>query len=284
MPTAGLPELKGAYSHVLKNIALSPDDKLYVSIASSCNACIGDTQSDPLRGAIYRYDADGGNRELVAQGLRNAEGMDFLPGSNTLWVTVNGRDQILYPFDDDFDGGGQSDLGKLVQKYVDANPPDLFTHVESGADYGWPFCNPIPDSAMTNMAFAPDFEMNPGGTTKDCSKAHVADKGIPAHSAPLGFSFLQHSAVPSPYRQGAVIAEHGCWNCSALNAGYKVSFVPFDAAGNAGTETDLVTGFVIDPAAGSLWGRPVDVIADAQGNLLISDDLAGAIYQLHPGG
>jgi glucose/arabinose dehydrogenase len=31
-----------------------------------------------------------------------------------------------------------------------------------------------------------------------------------------------------------------------------------------------------------LWGRPVDAIADAKGNILISDDYANAIYQLYP--
>jgi glucose/arabinose dehydrogenase len=78
------------------------------------------------------------------------------------------------------------------------------------------------------------------------------------------------------------VALHGCWNCTTLKAGYKVTYFPFDAAGNAGAEMDLVTGFVTDPVARSFWGRPVDAIADAKGNILISDDYAGAIYQLYP--
>ena len=109
-----------------------------------------------------------------------------------------------------------------------------------------------------------------------------ASKGIRAHSAPLGMSFLHGSTVPPAYRSGAVIALHGCWNCTSLRAGYKVVYFPFDAQGNAGAEIDLVTGFVTDPDARALWGRPVDVIPDAKGNLLISDDYAGAIYQLYP--
>jgi glucose/arabinose dehydrogenase len=284
LPSASLPELQGSYSHALKNIAVSPADKLYVSIASSCNACVSDTTSDPMRGTIYRYDADGSNAELVARGLRNAEGLDFLPGSDKLWVAVNSRDEILYPFDDDFDGDGKPDLGKLMPAYVDKNPPDLFTQIDVGADYGWPFCNPQVNDSMSRMPMAPDFEFNPGGGTHECGTTRLADKGIPAHSAPLGFSFLQNSALPEPYRAGAAIAEHGCWNCTTLRAGYKVSFIPVDAAGNAGAESDLVTGFVTDPVARAFWGRPVDVIPDGQGSLLISDDLAGAIYQLHPAG
>ncbi|HVK94484.1 MAG TPA: sugar dehydrogenase, partial [Noviherbaspirillum sp.] len=88
--------------------------------------------------------------------------------------------------------------------------------------------------------------------------------------------------VAAAYRQGAVVAQHGCWNCTRLSAGYKLSFFPFDAAGNAGAEIDVVTGFVTDPDARQVWGRPVDAIADSSGNLLISDDYAGAIYQLYP--
>ena len=80
LPDASTPELRGAYNHQLKNIALSPDDKLYVSIASSCDVCTVDVESDPVRGAIYQYDADGSNRRLFARGVRNAEGLDFLPG------------------------------------------------------------------------------------------------------------------------------------------------------------------------------------------------------------
>jgi glucose/arabinose dehydrogenase len=53
LPDEALSELKGTYGHALKNIDLDINDKLYVSIASTCNACISDTQSDPKRGAIY---------------------------------------------------------------------------------------------------------------------------------------------------------------------------------------------------------------------------------------
>ena len=282
LPDDSTPGLQGAYGHQLKNIALSPvDHKLYVSIASACNACAIDTVSDPVRGAIYQYNADGSGGRLFARGLRNAEGLDFIPGTNTLWVAVNNRDEIRYPLDNDFDGDGTSDLGKLLPGYVDDNPPEPFTPVRDGGNYGWPFCNATPNVEMANLALLPDHELNINGASLDCRTADRPAKGLPAHSAPLGFSFLHASEVPGEYRSGAVIAQHGCWNCTSLSAGYRVTYIPFDAAGNAGTEIDLVTGFVTDPDARALWGRPVDAIADASGNLLISDDHAGAIYQLY---
>lgn len=284
LPDASNTELQGSYFHELKNIALSPDNRLYVSIASSCNVCVEDTQSDPLRGAIYEYSADGTNRRLYAQGLRNAEGLDFIPGTSVLWVAVNNRDEIPYPFENDFDGDGVSDFGKVLPGFVDDNPPEPFTQVRDGGHYGWPFCNSLANATMSGLELVTDFNLNRDDAMFNCATADRASKGIQAHSAPLGMSFLHDSAVPEGYRNGAAIALHGCWNCTSLRAGYKVVYFPFDAAGNPGEEIDLVSGFVTDPDARTVWGRPVDVIADAKGTLLISDDYAGAIYQLYPNG
>jgi len=100
LPDASSPELNGTYGHELKNIALDGNDKLYISIASTCNVCTSDTQSTPVRAAIYVYNADGSNGRLFARGLRNAEGVAMIPGTNTLWVVVNNRDDIAYPFND----------------------------------------------------------------------------------------------------------------------------------------------------------------------------------------
>ncbi|RJG07734.1 sugar dehydrogenase [Noviherbaspirillum cavernae] len=282
LPDSSTPELGGNYGHELKNLALGADNKLYVSIASSCNACPEDTTSDPVRGAIYQYNADGTAPRLFARGLRNAEGLDFIPGTNTLWVTVNSRDDIAYPFESDFDGDGESDLGRVMPKYVDDNPPDKFTLVRDGGNYGWPFCNPAPNAAMANLDMISDVQFNYNGMHMNCATADRPSRGIRAHAAPLGFSFLQNSSVPAAYRNGAAVAQHGCWNCTSLVAGYKVTYFPFDSAGSAGAEMDLVSGFVTDPQERRFWGRPVDVIADARGRILISDDFAGAIYQLYP--
>ncbi|MES2535526.1 MAG: sugar dehydrogenase [Pseudomonadota bacterium] len=282
LPSADLPELGGAYGHQLKNIALSSDHKLYISIASACNACVEDTLSNPVRGAIYQYNADGTGQRLFARGIRNAEGLDLIPGTNDLWLTINGSDNVLYPFENDFDGDGASDFGKLIEQYVDDNPPELFTRIRDGGNYGWPFCNAVANPEMSNLELVRDVEFNQDGARLDCAIADRPSKGLGAHSAPLGFSFLHASRVPAAYRNGAVIALHGCWNCTSLRAGYRVAYIPFDSAGNAGTRIDLINGFVTDPDTRSFWGRPVDVVADSKGNILVSDDYTGAIYQLYP--
>jgi glucose/arabinose dehydrogenase len=282
LPDSSNTELGGAFGHELKNMAFGADGKLYVSLASSCNACASDTAADPVRGAIYQYNDDGSGARLFARGIRNAEGLDFLPGTNTLWIAANNRDEIRVPLNIDVDGDGVSDLGKVIASYVDNNPPELFTPVRDGGNYGWPFCNSTPNAAMSNLDFLPDQALNADQSRLNCAAADRVAKGIQAHSAPLGFSFLHNSIMPAAYRKGAVVALHGCWNCTSLTSGYKVVYFPFDDAGNAGAEINLVTGFVTDPDARSFWGRPVDAIADGLGNLLISDDFAGAIYQLFP--
>ena len=282
LPDDSTPELQGRYGHQLKNIALSADHKLYVSIASSCNACAEDAARDPVLGAIYQYNADGTGQRLFARGVRNAEGLDFIPGTNVLWAAIIGRDETPYPYDDDYDGDGISDYGKVIQRFVDEHPPELFTRIRDGGNYGWPFCNPVGNTLMANLGLVRDYDNNRDGLRLDCANVDRALKGIRAHSTPLGVSFLHASKVPAAYRNGAVVALHGCWNCSSLQSGYKVVYFPFDGAGNAGSEMDLVTGFVTNAETRAVWGRPVDAIADAKGNILVSDDYANAIYQLYP--
>jgi glucose/arabinose dehydrogenase len=281
LPSAATPGIT-SYSHRLKNITIGPDGKLYVAIASSCNVCESDATADPVRGAIYVYDADGKNGRLFARGLRNAEGLAFLPGTSQLWAAVNNRDNMPYPYHRDFDGNGSDDYSKVMTAFVDDNPPEPFTAVRDGGDYGWPYCNASPrnGTAIFNLPLERDLDTNADGSKRDCSKLDSASVSLPAHTAPLGMSFLHNSGMPAPWKQGAAIALHGCWNCSRLN-GHSVVFVPVDSSGKPGNETDLITGWIIDAAARTRWGRPVDVIAAPSGGLLVSDDYSGTVYELY---
>ena len=281
LPDRSSPNLGGAYGHELKNIAIGPDQKLYVDIASSTNADPSDTRSDPIRSAIYRYDLDGKNRKLVATGIRNAEGLDFLPGTNELWAVVNERDEIRYPFKSGRGEHQTSDYGRVVRSYVDDHPPDEFIHVKEGANYGWPFANPNPDKGLDRMPFDPDYDTNRDWSQFAESSFTRIDKGIPAHSAPLGFSFLQAGKTPVPYRDGAVVALHGSWD-RTRKTGYKIIFFPWLPSGEPGAQVDLVTGWLADETQ-RFWGRPVDIVPDLEGNLLISDDDSGTIYKLSLG-
>ncbi|MEO8195007.1 MAG: PKD domain-containing protein [Gemmatimonadales bacterium] len=279
LPNASSPGLGGAYGHELKNIALDGNGALYVSIASTCNVCLSDTQSNPVRAAIYAYNADGTGARLFARGIRNAEGLAIVPGTADLWVVVNNRDDIAYPFHNDWSGDGTDDYGKVMQSYVDNHPPDEFIRVRDGGNYGWPFCNPNPDSpqGMNDMPFDRDVQFNADGLSLDCAAADRINKGIQAHSAPLGLIFLQGTNVPAAYSNGAVVPLHGSWN-RAAKTGYKVIHFPWDGiTRQPDAQIDLVSGWLV---GGSNWGRPVDAAVAPDGGIYISDDQSGAIYKL----
>jgi glucose/arabinose dehydrogenase len=275
LPDSSTPELHGVYGHELKNIALDGQDRLFVSIASSCNVCASDARADPVRGAIHLYDAAGGNHRLYARGLRNAEGLAFFPGTDDLWVAVNNRDELPYPFQD---ATGQ--YGRIIPSYVDDHPPDELIRLRDGGNYGWPFCNPNPDGpgGLFDMPFDRDYDTNRDGSAADCGAMDRVTMGIQAHAAALGLTFLQGTAFPAPWSSGAAIALHGSWN-STTPVGDKVVLVPFVTGGQQPSPpVDLVTGWT--GSDGKYWGRPVDVAVDPGGGLLISDDASGTIYRL----
>jgi uncharacterized protein (TIGR03437 family) len=255
--------------HAYKDIAVGPGNTIFFGYGSSCNVCVNDTDAGVQRASVYRMNADGTGVELFASGLRNPEGLAFAPGTNTLWAAVNNRDDIPYPFND-----STGNYRKVITSYVDDHPPDLFTAVRQGGNYGWPYCNSDPDTP-SGYNFAPfdnDQDTNGDGHV-DCNMMDRVSKGLQAHSAPLGLTFLQNSAFAAPYRNGAVIAFHGSWDRS-VPTGYKVVYFPWNStAQTAGDQVDLVTGFFN-------FGRPVDLAAATDGTLLITDDATGTVYKL----
>jgi glucose/arabinose dehydrogenase len=277
LPDASTPELRGKYSHALKNIALGPDHTLYVSVASTCNVCASDATSDPPRAAIFTYSADGKNRRLFATGIRNAEGLAFPPGSNRLWAVVNNRDNLAVAEHKDVDSDGTDDYGRVIPSYVNDHPPEEFLQPSSGDFFGWPYCNPTPDSPskLRDMPFLRDVETNADGAV-DCARAKPVAQGIQAHSAPLGLTFTG-SAGPESLRGGALVALHGSWNRTSPT-GYAVVFFPWQND-RPGDRVDVVSGWTGDKP-GSSWGKPVDTVVDRDGSILVSDDQSGTIYRL----
>jgi glucose/arabinose dehydrogenase len=137
------------------------------------------------------------------------------------------------------------------------------------------------------MPFDPDYQFNQGGAYNprgavvNCGTMTPISMGLQAHSAPLGLTFTQGTRVPAVLQPGAIIALHGSWDRQA-KTGYKVVYFPWlkdSGSGHPGAQEDLVTGW-LDSQGQNVWDRPVDVVVDASGNLLISADDTGTIYQL----
>jgi hypothetical protein len=74
-----------------------------------------------------------------------------------------------------------------------------------------------------------------------------------------------------------IVSQHGSWNRKPLS-GYKVIFVPFVNGMATGQPINVLTGFVNQ--TGQANGRPVGVVIDKQGALLVADDVGDTIWRV----
>jgi glucose/arabinose dehydrogenase len=185
-----------------------------------------------------------GAHRIFASGLRNPNGLAWEPDSGALWTVANERDEL------------GSDL-----------VPDYLTSVRDGAFYGWPYSYygqhvdervtpPRPD--LVAKAIAPDYALGP-------------------HTASLGLTSSVGTTLPATYAHGMFVGQHGSWN-RRPHSGYKVIFVPFERGQPSGVPVDVLTGFLSDE--GNAFGRPVGVVIDKQGALLVADDVGNVVWRV----
>jgi glucose/arabinose dehydrogenase len=228
--------------HWTRSIVFGPDNKMYVSIGSTCNLCV---EKDSTRAAIMQFDENGQHGRVFARGLRNAVGIAFNPTTHELWASQNERDNI------------KPDHENL--------PPEELNIIRDGGDYGWPYCygNKIPnpeyaDAVRCASTIAPALEMQ-------------------AHSAPLSLTFLNRATqLPATDLGDALIAFHGSWN-RTVPTGARVVRVRIQNNKPVAYD-DFVTGW--QRPDGTRWGRPVDVAVMKDGSVLISDDGSGEIIRI----
>jgi glucose/arabinose dehydrogenase len=282
-----LPDLDpaGDDDHRWKDVAVAPGGTVYFGVGSSSNATPGDRASSPPRAVIMAVEPDGTGRRVVEKGVRNGEGLAVAP-DGSVWTAVNNRDNVPYPFHSPYAGHPDA-FGRVIQAYVNEHPADEVARVTAGRDLGWPYCNPDQDlghpaRSLADVPFVPDAVTNPGGRRLDCAALPPLEVGLPAHSAPLGMSFLPGRALPAPWSGGAVVAAHGSWDRQPPRPP-AVLWLAWDAARHTlKPAVTLVGGF--QNAAGDRWGRPADAVAGPDGALYVSDDTAGAVYRLAPPG
>src|SRR5690606_30923354 len=165
--------------HWTKNLIASPDGrKLYVTSGSNSNVGENGLENEAGRAAIWEHDLATGQSRIFASGLRNPNGLDWEPHSGALWTAVNERDEI------------GSDL-----------VPDYVTSVQDGGFYGWPYSYYGQNVDTRVKPARPDL----------VAKALVPDYALGAHTASLGISFAEGSALPR-FSEGLFVAQHGSWN------------------------------------------------------------------------
>ena len=280
-----LPDLDphGDDVHRAKDVTVTADGTVYFNVGSSSNASPDDRTMSPQRAVIMAVGPSGTDLRVVERGVRNGEGLAVAP-DGTVWTAVNERDNIPYPSHRRY--GPYSDaFGQVIQGYVNNHPPDEVVPVTAGRDLGWPYCNPDQDEnhpagSLAEVPLVPDAVTNPGGKELNCAALAPIEVGLPAHSAPLGMTFLEGSKIPAPWSGGAVIAAHGSWNRQPPQPP-AVLWLRWNAAkGTLVPAATLVGGF--ENPDHTFWGRPVDAVPGPDGALYVSDDTAGAIYRLAP--
>ena len=231
--------------HWTKNVVASKDgSKLYVSVGSNSNVGENGLEAEQGRAAIWEVDRASAKQRIFASGLRNPNGMAWEPQSGKLWTAVNERDEI------------GSDL-----------VPDYITSVQDGGFYGWPFSYYGQHVDVRVTPQDPDL----------VAKAIAPDYAVGPHTASLGLTFAEGNTLPAQFAHGAFIGQHGSWNRKP-HSGYKVIFVPFAGGKPNGAPVDVLTGFLNSDE--KAMGRPVGVVIDQQGGLLVADDVGNKVWRV----
>ena len=189
---------------------------------------------------ITRMNPDGSGFEIFARGVRNTVGFDWHPDTGTLWFTENGRDWM-----------------------GDNMPPDEINKApKAGLHFGFPYCH---GENIKDPKY--------GGT--DCAKYQTPEIALGPHVAALGMRFYTGGMFPEKYKHNIFIAEHGSWN-RTVPIGYRITLVTLKD-NKAETYEVFAEGW---RQKENTWGRPVDLLVMPDGSLLVSDDMAGAVYRI----
>jgi glucose/arabinose dehydrogenase len=249
--TLHIDDIPAGGQHPNRTIAFGPDGMLYLSIGSTCNACV-----EPIEehATLVRIDPNSWEREIYAEGLRNTIGFG--------WHPVSGR---LYGLDHNSDGRGND------------WPPEELNRIEEGRHYGWPHCGgdrqidwqvPSEPEEMTRQEF--------------CAQTEPPVATYTAHAAPMQLVYYTADQFPAEYRNDGFVTMRGSWNRNPP-VGYEVVRIRFDDAGNPESMESFVSGWLVEGGRAH-FGRLMGLAQDTNGALIVGDDDNGVIYRISYGG
>jgi glucose/arabinose dehydrogenase len=183
-PDYGLSYKYGGW-HLTRTIAFGDNGKLYISVGSSCNACV---EKEEVRAAILEMEPDGRQSRIFARGLRNAVGLKWHDGR--LYATNMGSDHL-----------------------GDNKPDDTMYAVRGETDYGWPNCYEYRRRVHPDLQFNKD--------RKKCASVPVGYTAFSAHSSPLGFEYFDSSSTDARLKDSFLVALHGASDLK-LKRGYRI--------------------------------------------------------------
>jgi glucose/arabinose dehydrogenase len=182
-PDYGLSYKYGGW-HLTRSIAFN-NNKLYVSVGSSCNTCI---EKEEIRATIMEMNIDGSNATYFAKGVRNSVDLNWV--NNKLYATNMGCD--LLP---------------------DGKPDDTFLEVKKGKHYGWPYYY-----QYNLKMYGIDSLLPIARKLKVAPTAGIG--GFKAHSAPLGFDYFKNFN-DAQLKNSFLVCLHGSTTISR-KAGYSI--------------------------------------------------------------
>ena len=243
-----IPADQESFNHTARVCKIGPDGKIYISLGQPFNVAPPENLEINTKwgiGGIIRMNTDGTGREVYTYGIRNSVGHDFDPKTGDLWFT-----------DNQVDGMGD-----------DIPPGELNHQTAPGQHFGHPWYG--------------------GGSVRTVEykdSEPPADTVFPAvemaaHAADLGMTFYSGKMFPAKYQGAIFSAQHGSWNrTTPVGARVMVTYVAEDGTA---TSEPFAEGWIDEN--GEYLGRPVDVAQLLDGSLLVSDDLAGALYRISYG-
>lgn len=249
-------DLPDGGQHPNRTLAVGPEEKLYITVGSTCNACDETTKE---AATILVADLNGKNRRVFASGLRNTIGFGWHPTSRRLYGMDHGIDML-----------GDNDQPEELNEIID------------GKKYGWAYV--YADSKL-NPHNKPPKEL--GMTNEDWAKQSVEPVMMyTAHAAPMGMVFYTGSQFPTEYKNDAFVAFRGSWNRNPPS-GYEVVRVRFDQSGKPVKFEPFLTGFLVkggSPAGKDAhFARLAGIAQMMDGSLLVADDTNNIIYRVSHG-
>ena len=185
-PDYGLSYKYGGW-HLTRTITVGSNGKIYVSVGSSCNACV---EKEKVRASVLEMNPDGSEQRIYAQGLRNAVGLKWI--GKVLFATNQGADH----------------LGK-------SKPDETFYALKRNADYGWPSCY-----SSNGKVFAdPKFKRASG-----CKNVPSPYAYFPSHSSALGFDYFDDPNTDAVIKNAFLVALHGSTD-EAIGHGYQIAIM-----------------------------------------------------------
>ncbi|KJS14554.1 MAG: sorbosone dehydrogenase [Hoeflea sp. BRH_c9] len=243
-----IPADQESFNHTARVCKLGPDGKIYISLGQPFNVAPPENIEINTKlgiGGIIRMNTDGTGREVYTNGIRNSVGHDFHPTTGELWFT-----------DNQVDGMGD-----------DIPPGELNRQTAMGQHFGHPWFGG--GDVRTNEYAGQDVPV----------EVVMPAVATAAHAADLGMTFYTGNQFPAKYKNAIFSAQHGSWN-RTTPVGARVMVTTIDDEGNA-TMEPFAEGWIDEN--GEYLGRPVDIAQLRDGSILVSDDLAGAIYRISYG-